>query len=110
MSSLGGMDAGLIGAIAGSALGVAGGLVGTYVAVKNTRGPRERRFMLKVGVAVWGMLVLLALALVFMPSLRFWVWLPLTLLVLLGIPFVNRRQQAIRRDEEKFAPLRTIFH
>jgi len=104
------MDVGLVGAKVGTVIGVAGGMIGNYAAVKNARGPRERRFMLQMGAVVWGILFLVALALIIVPPLRIWGWLPLTLLVLLGIPFVNRRQQCIRRNEEKFAPLRTIFH
>ena len=47
------MDAGLIGGIVGGVIGVLGGLLGTYFSIKNTAGPRERTFMIRVAVVAW---------------------------------------------------------
>ena len=50
-----------------------------------------------------------AVAVVLAPSIRSWGWLPLSALVVFGVPFVNRRQQFIRSYEEKFSPIYNIF-
>ena len=48
MLELTGPQIGLVGGILGSVLGCAGGAIGTYFSVKNTNGPLERRFMVRV--------------------------------------------------------------
>jgi hypothetical protein len=40
-------------AILGSVLGVLGGVVGCYFSIKNTDGPRERGFVVRVALAGW---------------------------------------------------------
>ena len=47
------MNAGWIGGIAGVAIGLIGGIIGTYFSIKNTSGPRERAFVIKACVVVW---------------------------------------------------------
>lgn len=89
----------LMGAVAGSVIGIAGGLLGTYFSIKNTYGPRERRLMILTALVIWAILgAALAMAYAF-PSLRPWMWAPIAITVLLVIPRVNRRQQEIRREE-----------
>jgi hypothetical protein len=36
--------------IVGSIVGLAGGVIGTYFSIKNTKGPRERAFTVKSAV------------------------------------------------------------
>jgi hypothetical protein len=56
------MDGNTVGGIAGTVLGVSGGLVGTYFSIRNTNGPRERAFMIRAGALCWlAVLTLLAL-------------------------------------------------
>jgi uncharacterized membrane protein YfcA len=44
---------GLIGGIAGGVIGVIGGAVGTYFGIRNTNGPKERRFTIRAAVFCW---------------------------------------------------------
>ncbi len=44
------MNAGLIGGIVGGIIGVAGGMIGTYFSIRNTKGPKERSVMVKASV------------------------------------------------------------
>jgi hypothetical protein len=91
---------GLLGAIIGSAVGVLGGIVGTYFSVKNTRGPRERAFVIKASILAWVLVAGLAGAMLILPSpLRYWLWLPYAVILLLGIVAWNRKQAKIRQEE-----------
>jgi len=47
------MKGGPVGEIIGGVIGFAGGALGTYTSIKNTRGARERQFMVRVAVAAW---------------------------------------------------------
>jgi hypothetical protein len=94
------MNPGLIGGIAGSFIGVAGGLIGTYFSIKNTNGPRERAFMIRSAIVCWvGVGVFLA-AMFFVPQARLWIWLPYCILLPLGIRYGNQKRMAIRREEQ----------
>ena len=89
-----------IGAIAGSAIGLAGGVIGTYFGIKNTNGLRERHFMIRAAAVCWiGGLAFFALLLALPDPYRWLVWIPYAVLLPLGITWGNRRQQAIRDEE-----------
>ena len=100
------MDAqtfGLIGGIAGAVIGLGGGLLGTYMSIKNTQTGRERQFVIRLAVGFWlilGVWMGVPLALVLMdvlPLYMFWV-IMLPFYIALG-PFIrwaNQRQNAIR--------------
>lgn len=103
------MDAAAVGAIIGGVIGLAGALIGTYFAVKQTNGPRERRFMRRASLAAWLVLLVFAAVMIFVPSVRTWGWMPACALVVFGVPLVNRRQQYIRQYEEQFSPMHSIF-
>ena len=89
------MDAGLIGGITGALIGVAGGVFGTYCSIKNTTGPRGRKFMIKASLVGW-VAILLFLALLFaLPSpYRWFMWIPYGVLLPLGIMYVNKTQRS----------------
>ncbi len=55
--------AGLSGAVLGPILGLLGGLLGSWCGIKNTKSPRERRFMIRWTLLLW----LLVFALVGLP-------------------------------------------
>lgn len=93
---------GWIGGIAGSVLGLAGGIIGTYFSIKNTKGPRERAFMVKSAVVCWvAILVFLALLVALPHPYRWLLWILYGFLLPLGIIYGNRRQQAIRQTESQ---------
>ena len=91
---------GWIGAILGTALGITGGLIGTYFSIKNTNGPRERGFMIRASIVCW-ILVILFLGLMFiLPSPhRYLLWIPYAILLPLGIVVGNRIQKRIMEEE-----------
>ena len=96
------MDPGLMGGITGALIGVAGGVVGTCCSIKNTSGPRGRKFMIKVSLVVWGT-ILLFLALVFaLPSpYRWFMFIPYGVLLPLGIMYGNKTQRRIADEESQ---------
>ena len=95
------MNAGVIGGILGAVIGIAGGIVGTWCSIRNTRGPRERAFMIRASVVAWvGIAVFLALLLLLPHPYRLWMWLPYGILLPLGIVYLNRRLAEIRRAEQ----------
>ena len=94
------MDTGLVGGIIGSVIGVLGGVVGTYYSIKNTAGPRERRFMIQAAVVTWIAVTAFVLGLVALPRpFNFLLWIPYAIALPLGIRWCNRRQQIIRAEE-----------
>ena len=96
------MDAGTVGGIIGGVLGLAGGAVGTYASIKNTGGPRERQFMVRAAVAAWiGITLFLALLFVLPSPYRWLIWIPYGVTLPLAIVSLNRKQQAIRSEEER---------
>jgi len=109
-ASLGGKDGnmnsgvmcGWIGGIAGGVLGLAGGVIGTYFSLKNTKGPLERSFMIKSAAVCWIAILIFLGFLLGLPSpYRFFMWIPYSILLPLGIIHGNRRQQAIRQEESQ---------
>ena len=98
------MNTALIGALIGCVIGLAGGVIGTYFGIKNTKGPRERGFMVKASVILWiAMGVFLALLLLLPSPYRWFMWIPYGILLPLGIIFGNRRLAQIRAGESKSA-------
>jgi hypothetical protein len=96
------VNAGLVGGIVGSALGLAGGVIGTYFSIRNTNGPRERAFMVRMSAIAWlGITAFLALLFLLPYPWRFLVWIPYGILLPLFIVRTNRGQQRIRQEEAK---------
>jgi len=94
------MHSGWIGGIAGCAIGIAGGAIGTYFSIKNTNGPRERAFMVKSAAVAWIVgIVFIALLLLWSSPYRWLLWIPYGIFLPLGIRYGNNVQQRIRREE-----------
>jgi hypothetical protein len=89
-----------VGGIVGSLLGVAGGLIGTYFSIKNTNGPRERAFMIRSAILCWIGVGLFLAVMFFVPQARLWIWIPCFILLPFGIRYGNKKQMAIRREEQ----------
>jgi len=97
---------GWIGGIAGGVIGLIGGVIGTYFSIKNTIGPAERSFMIKSAVVCWfAGLIFLGLLLALPSPYRWFMWIPYSILLPLGIIYGNRRQQAIRQEESWNRPV-----
>jgi len=93
---------GWIGGIVGCIIGLAGGVVGSYFSIKNTKGPRERAFMIKSTIVCWiAIMIFLGLLLALPNPYRNFMWIPYSILLPLGIIYGNRRQLAIRQSESQ---------
>jgi hypothetical protein len=94
------MDPGMVGGVVGGVLGLAGGAIGTYFSIRNTAGPRERRFMVRAAIVAWLAITAFVVALYLLPSPYRWLlWVPYGIGLGLGIPWCNRRQARIRSEE-----------
>jgi hypothetical protein len=91
---------GLIGGIIGGALGLLGGAVGTYFSIKNTAGPRERAFMIRMSAVAWIVISAFLAGLLLLPQPYNWLlWIPYAIGLPLAIVRLNRRQAEIRAME-----------
>jgi hypothetical protein len=96
------MDAGIVGGIIGGLLGLAGGAIGTYASIKNTAGPLERQFMVRTAIVAWVVVTLFLILLFVLPSPYRWlIWFPYGVALPLAIVSLNRKQQAIRLEEQR---------
>ena len=96
------LNLGLIGGIVGSVLGLVGGCIGTYFSIKNTNGPQESAFMVKVSVVTWIAIALFLACLLFVPKpYNYLAWLVYGICLPLGIKFSNREQEKIRQMENE---------
>ena len=96
------MNAGVVWGTAGGIVGVLGGLVGTYCSVKNTAGPRERAFMIRVSVIGWFVVILFTVLMWCLHSpMKFLLWIPYAIGLPVAIRSLNRRQQEIRASEQR---------
>ena len=94
------MNPGLVGGIVGGVLGLAGGAVGTYFSIRNTNGPRERAFMIRMALVTWTAVTAFIVVLMILPSPYRWLlWLPYAVVLLLGIRWCNQRWRRIRAEE-----------
>jgi peptidoglycan/LPS O-acetylase OafA/YrhL len=89
-----------VGLVAGCSVGLAGGVLGTYLSLKNTRGPGERAFVARLSVACWVLCLAFVAGRFLLPDpYRQLLWVPYTALLIVGVRAWNRRQEQIRREE-----------
>jgi len=94
------MHASYIGAIIGCTIGLIGGIIGTYCSIRNTNGPKERAFMVKASVMVWvGIVLFLGLMFALPNPYRYFMWIPYSVLLPLGVICGNKMHQKIRQEE-----------
>lgn len=94
------MDQGVVVGVIGGVLGLLGGVVGTYFSIKNTSGPRERAFMIRVAIVAWVVITAFVLGLFALPQpFNLLLWVPYGIALPLGILWCNRRQRRIRAEE-----------
>ena len=94
------MHPGLIGGILGSVLGTLGGIIGTYFSIKNTKGPKERAFVVRCVLIDWVFIVTFLAGIIFIPQpYNHLMWIPYGLVLSLGIRKWNKEQMRIREKE-----------
>jgi hypothetical protein len=94
------MNIGLVGGIVGSLIGIAGGVIGTYFGIKNMNGPRERAFMIRSAIVCCIGVVLFFAVTVLLPQMRLWIAILCVILFPFVIRYMNKRQKAIRGEEQ----------
>ena len=96
------MNPGIIAAIVGGAVGVLGGVIGTYFSIRNTNGPRERAFVIQASVVCVVFVLAFVGCMCLLPGVYKIYIVPVYIVVLVaGIQFCNKKQQRIRREESK---------
>ena len=98
------MDPGTLGAwiggIVGGLCGVAGGVIGTYFTIKNTKGPRERSFTIKGSITCWVFVIAFVVGTWLVPGwYKLLLVAPYVILLLFGIQKWNQIQLRIRNEE-----------
>ncbi|MFN0130527.1 MAG: hypothetical protein ACKV19_28025 [Verrucomicrobiales bacterium] len=86
--------------LTGWLVGLAIGLAGTYLAVDRARGPRERAFMVRAGVACWAVVAAYPAAVWLAPEHWPTVWLANAVGLPVGVLSWSRRQMTLRRLEQ----------
>ncbi|MFZ4732685.1 MAG: hypothetical protein ACOYK7_09140 [Pirellulales bacterium] len=91
---------GQLGGWVGSAIGVAGALVGTFFSIRNTTTPRERAFVIRASVICWVAVIAFIVAMMSIPTWhKHLLWIPYAVLLTWGIRAWNRGQLQIRHGE-----------
>lgn len=92
------------GPILGSLIGILGGAFGTYCSIKNTKGPRERAFMVRASVVCWVGVTIFALGMWLVPVPYEYGLIGIYVVaLLLAVRHWNRRQAVIRAEESNRA-------
>ena len=89
------MNAGLVGGIVGSIVGLAGGLIGAYCDFKKAYGPRERRCVIRAGIAWLAIVGLFLALLMLLPEHRLSIFVAYAIILPVGIKYGSRRCSAI---------------
>ena len=96
---------GLLGACIGSFIGLLGGVAGTYFAIKNTNGRRERAFAIKASIVCWILVLGFVAAMLLIPTWhKHLLWIPYAIALSLGIRYWNKIQFRIRHEESGDSP------
>lgn len=103
------MNAGTIAGIMGGLIGLLGGIFGTYCSIKNTNGPKEKIFMIKVSIITWiGIILFLALLFLIPHPYRFFLFIPYGIILPIAITKCNQIQTKIREEEIKISKEKAI--
>jgi hypothetical protein len=93
---------GWVGGVVGGGIGILGGLFGTYCSIKNTKGPRERAFVVRASIVCWLGVSIFVLGMWLVPTPYKYGLIPIYVVaLLLTVRRWNRRQAALRAEESK---------
>ena len=91
---------GWIGAIVGCLCGIAGGAIGTYYGLRNTKGPLERKYAVKASVVGWLAFVIFLILMLTIPRpYNALLWVPYAIFLPMSIKHVNKTCIEIRKNE-----------
>ena len=91
------LDAGMIGAIVGSTVGVAGGAFGTWMSIRHSPPGPRRRLMVKASIACWIFVLSFVALVLFLPTpWKWWLWALYGPVLLLLILSINRALADVR--------------
>lgn len=89
----------------GPLLGLAGGIYGSWNTIRQTKGPRERAFAVRMSWLMFFVLTAWLVLLLITPQPYNWLWwIPYGIMLPLFIRHFNRRQQELREEEAMSMP------
>jgi uncharacterized membrane protein YfcA len=92
------MNVGLVGAIAGSAVGIVGGLIGTYFSYRRAKNVNERRFVIFGSTGIFVYVGSFLAVLFILPQTHPTIFIPYAIILVVGITYLNRRLNKIQRN------------
>ncbi len=93
---------GIIGAVAGLILGIAGTVFGTWCGIRSTKGPREHKMMVKGSIIILGGVLLFCTLVFVLPGpYRYFIWIPYGLILIFGVIKFEHNRKRIRKEETK---------
>ena len=88
---------GIIVAIIGASIGVAGGIFGIWRSIKKASSAEERKLMVKASGIIWIKVIVFVSLVIFLPApWRFWLWGLYGPLLFICIWKINRSMQKLR--------------
>ena len=95
---------GWAGGILGGSIGILGGVIGTYFSIRNTKGPRERAFMVRASIVCWIGVGVFVLGMWLVPApYKYGLIAIYVVSLVLAVRYWNKRQAAIRAEESSRA-------
>ncbi|ERN40861.1 hypothetical protein KR51_00025710 [Rubidibacter lacunae KORDI 51-2] len=89
-------------AIIGCILGILGGIIGTYLSIKNAMSPTERSFIVKATIVTWIAVIFFTILMFLLPNpYRYMLWIPYGILLPWGIVKMNKTIARIREANRK---------
>ena len=91
----------LVGAIGGSLIGLFGGVAGTWVSIRATKGPKERAFVIRASLVCWAAILVFLAALFLIPTpWNFLLWLVYVPALIVGIRRFNAGAASARVEDK----------
>jgi peptidoglycan/LPS O-acetylase OafA/YrhL len=88
--------------IAGAAVGIAGGIVGTLASFRRARSHAERRYVLKCALGLGVLIGLFLVGLTLLPRQQHpWLWMAYVVVLPMAIMAVNRGEAKMRADNHE---------
>lgn len=100
---------GWIGGILGGAIGIAGGIFGTYCSLKAASGPAQRAVLLGWTIVCWALVIGFLIGLFYIPQpYNFLLWIPYPFALMWLVRTSNLECQRARQLDQPGQPQPTI--